>query len=104
MPAEVDFQHLSKKINEDAKLMQSLGYVTEYIRQVIENGTSFTQNHFFMLLLHLTHEDVTAALCKFLKVIIAEFGVTRNEFERFLAGLNDHELLVQFRKGMSLMF
>jgi DNA-binding IclR family transcriptional regulator len=71
---------------------------------VIENGTAFTQNHFFMLLLHLTHEDVTAALCKFLKVIIAEFGVSRSEFERFLNGLNDHDLLAQFRKGMSLLF
>ena len=33
--------------------MGVLEYMTEFMRQVIENGLTFIANHFFILMLHL---------------------------------------------------
>ena len=54
MYQEADFQSITEKMNADIKLMKTLSYITEYMRQVIENGTGFTHNHMFILLLHMT--------------------------------------------------
>ena len=53
---EVDFQTLIAQSDKEEQLMQSLVYVTEYMRQVIENGTNFSQNHFFILMLQMRPE------------------------------------------------
>jgi hypothetical protein len=40
-----------RQVTNDSKLMMTLRYITEFIRQVIENGFEFNNNHFFILLL-----------------------------------------------------
>jgi hypothetical protein len=41
---------------EDRLLMETLNYLTEFMRQVIENGFDFTYKHLFIVMLHLTQE------------------------------------------------
>jgi len=33
-------------------------YISDYIKQVIESGHNFTINHFFILMLKLTPEEI----------------------------------------------
>lgn len=40
------------KERKEKELEVVLHYVTEFMRQVIENGQAFTQNHLFLILLH----------------------------------------------------
>ena len=55
-PEDVDFQLITEKLIEDEKLMVTLNYMTEFMRQVVENGTGFNGNHLFILLLHFDPE------------------------------------------------
>ena len=41
---------IDKKI-KDTKLMNHLIYITDYMRQIMENGKRFLSSHFFILLL-----------------------------------------------------
>lgn len=57
------------------------------MRQVIENGSDFNQNHLFILLLHLTPDQITKDMRYFLKVLIQWVKVSDKEFATFLEGL-----------------
>jgi hypothetical protein len=63
---------ITDKINADEELLCTLNYVTEFMRQVIENGSGFTNNHFFIFLLHLEVKQLTPTFFGYLKIIIKE--------------------------------
>lgn len=48
-----DFRSIMRKVTNDAKLLMTMRYITEFIRQVIEHGFEFNNNHFFILMLQL---------------------------------------------------
>ena len=73
--------------------MVTLKYITDFMRHVIENGSNFTENHFYILLLHLDVDQVWPTIADYLKVIVNQIKVPRKNFIRFLSGLKDHELL-----------
>lgn len=62
------------------------------MRQVIENGSDFNQNHLFILLLHLTPEQITDDMRYFLKVLLQWVKVSDKEFGIFLDGLVDKKM------------
>lgn len=45
-----------RQVNNETKLKLTLQFMTEFIRQVVENGFEFNKNHFFILMLQL-HPD-----------------------------------------------
>jgi hypothetical protein len=99
-----EFQQISEKIRADQVLNSALDYITEFIRQVIENGHNFTNNHIYILLLHLTPGQINQDLASYLKVILDEFGLERPGFNRFLDGLNDKELFYAFQEIRHILY
>jgi hypothetical protein len=55
------------------------------MRQVIESGTDFAQNHVFILLAQIGH--ISSELAEFLKVLLDEANVDPLEYRRFVDGL-----------------
>ena len=77
----------------------TLKFITEYIRRVNENGHVFTSGHFFILLLELSIEDLENRLGKYLRVLIEEFKVPFEQYQRFTQGLLDP----QFRNAFKVL-
>jgi predicted nucleotidyltransferase len=67
---ESEFKQITDRNQCDEDLMAILEYVTKFMRKVIENGSDFNQNHLFILLLHLTPEQITQDTRYFLKVLL----------------------------------
>lgn len=57
-------------------LENTLDYMTEFIRQVIENGHIFTHNHMYILLLNLSTHMITDDLAEYLAVIFKEINLS----------------------------
>jgi hypothetical protein len=57
-----DFQRISNSIQSDQLLLQTLDYLTDYMRKIIESGIEFNTNHFWLALLHLELEQLTPDL------------------------------------------
>ncbi len=59
---------------KESKLKNLLAYITDFIKQVIENGNQFTKSHFFILLLSLKHDEITQpTISQTIKIIKDEF-------------------------------
>jgi len=58
----------------------------------------------FILMLHLTPDQISPILADYLKVILNEFKVVQSEFEKFLDGLNDSDLLFAYRNIMPMLY
>ena len=67
-------------------------FTTDYLRQVIENGSSFTIGHFFIMLLQLSSSEVKNNSAQFIKILAEELQVPRDQYQRFLHGLKDDKL------------
>lgn len=60
------------------------------MKQVIEHGNDFSHSHFFMLLLHLTPEEVSEPMIvQTIKIIKDELGISELEYVEFNQGLKD---------------
>ena len=57
-----DFQRISNSIQSDQLLLQTLAYLTDYMRKIIESGIEFNSNHLWLALLHLELEQLTSDL------------------------------------------
>lgn len=57
-------------MQQQEKLNVTLTFVTEFMRQIIENGQSFSQKHLFLLLQELSPQQVESA-AKFLQVVVS---------------------------------
>jgi hypothetical protein len=44
---------------KESKLKNLLADITDFIKQVIENGNQFTKSHFFILLLSLKKDEIS---------------------------------------------
>lgn len=53
----------------------TLTYITDFMKQVIENGFSFTKNHMFLCMLHLKPEEINNDSHEFLKILIRDLRV-----------------------------
>ena len=73
-------------------------FITEYIRRVNENGHAFTTGHFFILLLELKVNDLENRLGKYIKVLVDEFKVPFEQYQRFMSGLLDSDYKNAFKE------
>ena len=74
------------------------------MRQVIEAGTAFTPNHFFILLLQLDAKEVTETLSDFIACLIRTLKIPEDEFDRFLSGLRDVDLTYAYTDVKSVFY
>ena len=65
---------------KDLELLQLIRFISDFMRQVIENGNVFSKNHFFLMLLHLSPEEVTSSGHLYCKPVVRMLGVTDEEF------------------------
>ncbi len=63
--------------------------MTEYMRQVIESGDTFSSNHFIILLMQLSPSEIRLNLCEYISYLILILKIDRREFDHFLKGLRD---------------
>lgn len=82
----------------------TLQYMTEFMRQVIENGQGFSENHMFIVLLHLEPEQVTSDLCEFMKEMLHEVNVKKQDMDRFMSGLSDADLHTALQEVMPYLY
>ena len=77
----------------DAKLKNLLAYITDFIKQVVENGNTFSKSHYFMLLSNLAPEELDEPMIvASLKIITSHLGVTEFDYAQFNHGLKDPAL------------
>jgi len=86
---EQDLQAIVQVTFRETQLHNTLKFICEYIKRVNENGNVFTTGHFFILLLELTAKDIQNRLAPYLKVLVEELKVPRDQYARFLDGLLD---------------
>ena len=67
-------------------------FITDFLRQVIENGNSFSAGHFFIMLFQFSASEVANNLQPFIKVLREELHIPRDMFVQFVHGLRDDEL------------
>ena len=89
---EVQPADIIKRAMKDKQLMSILKFITDFMKQVIENGSNFSKNHLFLMLLHLTDEEVANEGKSYLNSLFQELNVERSEFKKFLTGLTDPSL------------
>lgn len=76
-----DPQVKMKMLRRERKLKSLLAYITDFIKQVVENGNIFSKSHFFMLLTTLDPEEIEEPLIvASLKIITGHLEVTEFEF------------------------
>lgn len=77
----------------DAKLKNLLAYITDFIKQVVENGNIFSKSHFFMLLMSLSPQEIEEPLIvASIKIIVSHLEVTEFDYVQFNQGLKDPNL------------
>lgn len=64
----------------DELLLITMKYITDFMRQVIENGSPFSKNHLFLMLLHLKVEEIENDSHKFIKPLLTEMKVDIGEY------------------------
>lgn len=68
-------------------------YITDTIKQVVENGNEFGPEHFFMILETLEPSEIKESLVILaLRIIIEEIDITTVEFIEFTQKLTNVEL------------
>ena len=68
----------------DAKLKNLLAYITDFIKQVVENGNTFSKSHYFMLLMNLTPEELQEPMIvASIKIITSHLEVTEFDYVQF---------------------
>ena len=77
---------------KENQLHNVLRFMTDYLRQVIENGSRFTCGHFFIMLLQLSASEVKNRLAPYIRILVEELQVPRDQFQRFISGLKEDKL------------
>jgi hypothetical protein len=81
---EDDPQQLMRAIKKETELREVLTYVADFMKQVIENGNSFTKKHVFMVLEELDVDSVgDKNVGRYLKILIDELDIDESEYDAF---------------------
>ena len=57
---------------KENQLHNVVRFMTDYLRQVIENGSHFTSGHFFIMLLQLSASEVKNNAAYFIRILTEE--------------------------------
>ena len=61
----------------EMQLRDLVSYITDYLRFVIENGKTYNEDNFFMMLNELNPEQVDTSAGRFLEIIVDELKISR---------------------------
>ena len=81
---------------KENQLHNVVRFISDYLRQVIENGSRFTSGHFFIMLLQLSASEVKNKSAQFIKILAEELQIPRDQYQRFVLGLKDDKLAAAF--------
>ena len=81
---------------KENQLHNVIRFVTDYLRQVIENGSRFTSGHFFIMLLQFSASEIKNKAAPYIKILSEELQVPRAQYQRFYQGLKDDKLADAF--------
>lgn len=95
-PKGPDVNSVMTTAYKENQLHNVIRFMTDYLRQVIENGGRFTNGHFFILLLQLSASEVKNKCSPYVRVLVEEIGIPRDQFQRFISGLKDDKLATAF--------
>jgi len=84
--------------------MISLDFITEFMRQVIENGCAFNVNHLFICMLHFNPDEVNETIADYLRVIVKIVEIKEPEFIKFVDGITDKNLQRVFKAIVPIMY
>ena len=87
-----NFKQAMATAYKENQLHNVLRFTTDYLRQVIENGSRFTSGHFFIMLLQLSASEVKNQFGPFCRILVEELGVPQDQYQRFIAGLKEQKL------------
>jgi len=76
----------------EAQLEKTLQYMTEYMRQIVENGKTFNSNHFMILLMQLCPKEIKLNLVDYINYLVYILKIDRNDFNNFVKGTRKIEL------------
>ena len=93
-----NFNQVMTSAYKENQLHNALRFITDYLRQVIENGSRFTSGHFFIMILQLSASEVKNNASQFIKILAEELSVPRDQYQRFIRGLKDEKLAEAFAK------
>ena len=91
-----NFKQVMSVAYKENQLHNVVRFVTDYLRQVIENGSRFTSGHFFIMLLQLSASEVKNKAAQFIKILAEELQIPRDQYQRFVMGLKDDKLAAAF--------
>ena len=81
------------QVIKDELLQKVTYYITDTIKQVVENGHEFKAEHFFMIMETLDPKEVQESLIILtLKIIIEEIDITTVEYIEFTQKIKDVKL------------
>ena len=78
--------------------------MTDYLRQVIENGSRFNSGHFFIMLLQMSASEVKNQAAHFIKILREELSIPKDHYDKFIKGLKDIKLADAFRDIEPIVF
>ena len=99
-----DFKHVMNAAYKENQLHNVIRYMTDYLRQVIENGSRFTSGHFFIMLLQLSAKEIENQAHEYLKIFVDEIKVPAEQYAKFVAGLRDEELKTAYANIQAYLF
>ena len=67
-----NFKQVMSAAYKENQLHNVVRFITDYLRQVIENGSRFTSGHFFIMLLQMSASEVKNNSLAFIKILIEE--------------------------------
>ena len=81
---------MEKKLS-DARMLNMIIYITDYMRTIIESGNQFTQSNFFILMLQLTPDDLKPEnrIVQYIRCLTEELDISPEQFSTFIEGLLD---------------
>ena len=60
---------------KENQLHNVIRFMTDYLRQVIENGSRFTSGHFFIMLLQFSAKEIENQSKEYLRIFVEEIKV-----------------------------
>ena len=78
---------------KDAKLKKLLNFITDFMKQVVENGSPFEKSHYFLILTQISQEEVLEPMVlSALRISAEELDVSEFEYVQFVHGVKDTQL------------
>lgn len=72
-----NFKQVMQAAYKENQLHNVVRFMTDYLRQVIENGSRFTSGHFFIMLLQLSSSEIKNNAAPYIRILAEELNISR---------------------------